>query len=74
MWTSCVLRVSVTIVSVVLAASGVVRDSFSFEEEASSSWAFLLNSRAVMRPIVSDYSSSAIFLSVLKITLFSVFY
>ena len=33
---------------------------------------FLLNSRAILRPIASDYSVSAIFLSVLHVNLFSV--
>ena len=69
MGTSCAVFVAVAVVSVVMVACGVGWDSFSFEESESSSWDFLLNYRAILRPIASDYSTSAIFLSVLHITI-----
>ena len=65
--------VVVVVVSVVMVTCGVGRDSFAFEEAAGSSWAYLLNSRSILRSIASDYSASATFLSVLHITLLSFF-
>ena len=71
MGTSCAVLVLVTVVYVVMSACGAGRDSVAFEEAASSSWDFKLNSRAILRPIASDSSASAIFFSVLHITILS---
>ena len=66
---SYVLLVSVTVVSVFMATCGVGQDSFSFKEAASYYWDFLLNSRAILRTIASDSSTSDIFLPVFHITI-----
>ena len=66
----CTVIVAVVVIYVVMAEFGMGRSSL--KEAESSSWNFLLNSRAILRPIVSDYFSSAIFLSVLHSTVFIV--
>ena len=40
MWPSCVVLVDVDVVSVIMVACGVGRDSFAFEEAEISSWGF----------------------------------
>ena len=65
---SCAVRVAVEFVSIIIAAFGFGRDLFAFEKAASSSWSFLLNYRAILKPIASDSSASDIFLSILHIT------
>ena len=51
------MLVSMADLSVVMAACRVGRDSFAFEEEAISSWYFLLDYGAILRPIASVHSS-----------------
>ena len=65
MGTSCAVLVAVAVVSVVMATCGVGRYSSDYEEPESSSCDFKLNYREILMPILSDYSASDIFLSVL---------
>ena len=71
---SCAVHVAVDVVSIVMDARGVGQDSFSLEEAEIYSWYYLLNYRAILRPIASDSSDSAIFSSVLHLTIFSMSY